>query len=132
MAKFAREFSGHIRICKSPRFSVANVPVAGQTAVGTLFSSKNRKENRNRLRLRVARKIARLSGVEKKLSSFGAQKSMRFFTCVRKSQSQSQTNRDAWCTQVRIRIRIRSHIAATTVHPDGPGLSAPELHIATC
>ena len=32
---------------KSPRFSVVNVPVASQTAVGTLFFSKNREKNCN-------------------------------------------------------------------------------------
>ena len=33
---------------KSPRFSVANVPVASQTAMGTFFARKNRKSLRNR------------------------------------------------------------------------------------
>ena len=41
---------------KSPRFSVANVPVARQTTVGTLFYLEKWQKNRNRQRLSVARK----------------------------------------------------------------------------
>ena len=64
---------------KSPRFSVANVPVASQTVVGTLFSSKNCKKNRDRLRLFVARKKSQSSlggGGDKAL--LGSKRSLRF------------------------------------------------------
>ena len=79
---------------KSPRFSVANVPVASQTTVGTFFSSKNRKKNHKRLRLLVARKS--LWGGKKTL--LGPKNRCDFFTCVSKSQSQWQKSRDTWCS----------------------------------
>ena len=65
-AKGAKRKKGRVKTGQKNRnhrspSSVANVPVACQTAVGGRFGSKNRKKNRNRLRLFVARKIARLS-----------------------------------------------------------------------
>ena len=73
---------------KSPQFSVANVPVPSQTAVGTLSYSKNSKNNCNRLRFFVARK--NLGGGEGRF--WGPKSRCDLFTCVRKSQSQSQSS----------------------------------------
>ena len=84
---------------KSPRFSVANVPVASQTAVGTLFSPKNCKNNRNRLRFFVAGKHRKSLWGGGGLF-WGPRNRCEFFTYVRKSQSLSQKNRDTWCTQL--------------------------------
>ena len=81
---------------KSPRFSVANAPVASQTAVGTLLSLKQRNKNCNRWRFSVARKIAMLSGGRMLL---GPRNSLRFFHPRQNSQSQTRKSRDTWCTQ---------------------------------
>ena len=64
---------------ESPRFSVANIPVASQTAMGTLFSFENRSK-----RIAVASDFPSQGktsqGWERRLKkTFGAQKSLRFF-----------------------------------------------------
>ena len=55
------------RNSKSPQFSVADVPVASQTAVGMPCSSKNRKKDRHRLRVSIALKNRKDLGSEKLL-----------------------------------------------------------------
>ena len=56
---------------KSPRFSVTNVPVASQTAMGTFFSSKNPKKNRDRQRFSGCRKRSAAKGVRSLFFVFG-------------------------------------------------------------
>ena len=63
-------------------FAVANVPVASQTAAGTLFPLKNRKKNRNRLRLFVARKNRKAFLGAK--GTLGSKKMLRFFHLLQK------------------------------------------------
>ena len=58
---------------KSPRFSVANVPVASQTAMGTLVSSKNRTKNRTKCRDLSVIAITTFYAAEKSLRIFGPQ-----------------------------------------------------------
>ena len=78
---------------KLPQSSVANVPVASQTSVGMLFFPR-----------KVTKRIAIAFFIAgKSHGSLGGGHcwgpSLRFFTCVRKAQSQSQKYRDTWCTQ---------------------------------
>ena len=79
---------------KSPRFSVADVPVANQTAVGTRFFSSEKIAQRIAIASDFPSqgRIARLSGGK---GSFSFEKSLQLF------QSQSRKNPHTWCTQVR-------------------------------
>ena len=79
-------------------------PPPRQTAVGTFFSSKNRKKNRNRLRFFVEQeKLQGSLGPRRKKHFWGPKSRCDFFTCIR--QSQSQENRDT-CRERKLNTNV--------------------------
>ena len=80
----------------SQRFFVANVPVASQTAMGSPFSSKDRKKKSQSLAT-SCRKENRKAFFGGGRTLLGAKEPLRFFTCDRNRNCRKIAN--AWCTQ---------------------------------
>ena len=74
------------RLSLSLSLSAANVPVVSQTAVGTLFPSKELTKNRNRYR-RKEKSKGFLGGKD----AFAPQKTLPFLTCVRNRNRKRRT-----------------------------------------